>query len=256
MVLILSFSGETDEITRLLPCLSAAACPIVAVTSQATSTLGQAADCVLQLGNLQEADPLRLAPTTSTTAMLALGDALALAAAQQRQFAAEDFAKFHPGGSLGRKLAKVEEVMRPADACRVSHESETVRQVLVDVGRPGRRTGAIMLVDDHNRLRGVFTDSDLARLFEDHRESALDQPIADVMCESPATINKGAMLSQAIDLLAKRKISELPVIDARGCPVGLIDITDVVSTPTEHQVDGRAMLFKLFQSEPSDHLDA
>lgn len=251
VVLVLSFSGETEEITRLLPCLAVEDCPIVAMTSRATSTLGQAADCVLELGALQEADPLRLAPSTSTTAMLALGDALALAAAQQREFAAEDFAKYHPGGSLGRKLAKVEEVMRPAEACRVSHASESVRQVLVDVSRPGRRTGAIMLVDDHNRLCGVFTDSDLARLFEDHRESALDQPISEVMCDSPTTVRRGELLSHAIELLASRKISELPVIDSRGCPIGLIDITDVVATPSATNDDSHAILVKLFPGASS-----
>ena len=114
----------------------------------------------LELGPLQEACSLGLAPSTSTTAMLALGDALALVVSRCRQFNREDFARFHPGGSLGRKLAKVEEVMRALSECRVADQSQSVRDVLVRVSRPGRRTGAIMLIDGSGTLTGLFTDSD------------------------------------------------------------------------------------------------
>jgi len=228
VVLVLSFSGETEEITRLLPHLDRLGCRVIAMTALADSSLGRVANCTLKLGILREADPLRLAPSTSTTAMLALGDALALAAARERQFEPEDFAQFHPGGSLGRKLAKVEEVMRPTDDCRLALLSLTVREVLVDVGQAGRRSGAIMLVDRSGVLRGIFTDSDFARLFEDHREDALDEPISNVMTPDPRAILHGSKLSAAIKLLAESKISELPVVDKSGRPLGLIDITDIV----------------------------
>ena len=228
IVMILSSSGETQEITQLLPYLKQTNCPLLAITSLETSTLGRAADCVITLGCLEEAGTLQLAPSTSTTAMLALGDALALAVAQKNNFSAEDFARFHPGGNLGRQLARVEDALRGINQCRVAHQIETVRQVLVQVGQPGRRSGAIMLVDDHGRLCGIFTDSDLARLFEDHRESALDQPIALVMCGSPTTIQAGRFLTEAIELMAGKKLSELPVVDAGRRPLGLIDITDVL----------------------------
>ncbi len=235
VILVLSFSGETEEITRLLPHLDRLGCRIIAMTALAESSLGRVADCTLKLGTLREADPLRLAPSTSTTAMLAMGDALALAAATERQFEPQDFAQFHPGGSLGRKLAKVEEVMRHTDDCRVALLSLTVREVLVDVGQPGRRSGAIMLVDRTGVLRGIFTDSDFARLFEDRREDALDQPIAHVMTPNPKSVLRGAMLESAIEILAERKISELPVVDKAGRPLGLIDITDVVDLPVKSE---------------------
>ena len=240
VALLLSQSGQTQEILRLLPCLAELGTPIIAITGCATSSLGRAATVTLEIGPLQEADPLGLAPTTSTTAMLALGDALAIVAAQLRNFGREDFARFHPGGTLGQRLAKVEEAMRPLEQCRLAHEGLSVREVLVSTRLPGRRTGATMLVDDSGRLSGIFTDSDLARLFEQRRESLLDSPIRVVMTRSPLCVQQGAMMSEAIDLMARRKISELPVVDAQGRPVGLIDITDVVGLlpkdRPEHQV--------------------
>jgi len=230
VIVILSFSGETEEITRLIPFLAASGCTLIAITSRSTSTLGQAADCVIRLGALREADPLELAPTTSTTAMLAVGDALALIVAKQRKFQPEDFARFHPGGNLGRKLARVEQAMRTLDQCRVANCKQSVREVLVAVCQPGRRTGAIMLVNEEGQLAGIFTDSDLARLIEERRESALDGPISNVMCDCPTSVVLGTMLTEAIEMLAHHKISELPVVDLASRPVGLIDITDVVTT--------------------------
>jgi arabinose-5-phosphate isomerase len=226
--LLLSYSGSTAEILQLLDSLHALGLPIIAITGRATSPLSQRADLSLHVGPVREAGDLELAPTTSTTAMLALGDALALVASQLRGFSVDDFARFHPGGFLGRKLARVEDVMRGLDRCRIADQSEATRQVLVRAGRPGRRTGAVMLVDAEGVLRGIFTDSDLARLFEQRRESALDQPIQHVMTRSPTTIQLGSMLDDARDLLVANKISELPVIDPSGRPCGLIDITDVM----------------------------
>jgi len=198
------------------------------MTSRADSRLGRAATVVLELGSLDEACPLGLAPTTSTTAMLALGDALALVTSRMRNFAREDFARSHPAGSLGRKLSKVDHHLRALARCRVASEEKTVRQVFVDLRVPGRRTGAIMLVDGAGRLSGIFTDSDLARLFEHRREHALDRPIREVMTNHPVTVRMGTKMIDAVAAMAQRKISELPVVDAEGRPVGLIDVTDVV----------------------------
>jgi len=228
LMLILSQSGQTEEILRLLPPLVELGVPIIAVTARADSTLGQAATVVLELGPLQEACPLGLAPSTSTTAMLALGAALALVVSQMRHFSAEDFARFHPAGSLGRKLSKVESCIRPLDQCRIASQEQTVREVLISVGRPGRRTGAIMLVDDQGRLAGIFTDSDLARLFERRRDGDLDRPVSQVMTRNPCTVQAGSMMSDAVAIMVERKISELPVVDAERLPVGLMDITDIV----------------------------
>jgi arabinose-5-phosphate isomerase len=161
--------------------------------------------------------------------MLAVGDALALVVSQMRRFGPEDFARFHPAGSLGRKLSKVQNHIRPLEQCRIASDRQTVREVIVSASLPGRRTGAIMLVDDHGKLSGIFTDSDLARLFERRADHDLDGPIRNVMTANPCTVPLGAMMSDAVAIMAERKISELPVVDAQGLPIGLIDITDLVA---------------------------
>ncbi|ADB15530.1 KpsF/GutQ family protein [Pirellula staleyi DSM 6068] len=246
VVLMLSYSGETEEITRILPMLRDFGASIIAITGQPSSTLARAATVVLDLGRITEACPLGLAPSTSTAAMLALGDALAIVVSQSRGFSADDFARYHPGGSLGRKLATVNDVMRPLAECRVAHENERLREALVNQRRPGRRSGAILLIDDAGKLSGIFTDSDLARLLEAKRDAAIDGPLSDVMTRRPTTIQEGTSLAAACDLLAMKKISELPVIDHDGKPAGLVDITDVVLVASDDDeapaVDGPTLL--------------
>ena len=227
-VLMLSFSGQTEEVVRILPALREIGATVIAVTGNRESPLSKQAAVTLGLGAIREACPLGLAPSASTTAMLALGDALALVLSRSRGFSAKDFARYHPGGSLGRKLARVEEVMRPLEQCRVARESQTLRETLVAQSRPGRRTGAIMITDDAGALAGIFTDSDLARLLEANRDTAIDGPLSGVMTRGPSTVSVGEMLTAACEILSRRKISELPVVDGAGRPVGLIDITDVV----------------------------
>ncbi len=238
LLLVLSQSGETEEVVRLLPAIRQLGVPILAITASRQSTLGRAAAVTVELGRLAEADPLGLAPSTSTTAMLAVGDALALVASRMRDFRPEDFARFHPGGSLGHRLSKVEDHMRPIDQCRVAPAQRSVREVLVGVSLPGRRTGAIMLVDGRRRLVGIFTDSDLARLFEHRRDDSLDQPVSSVMTANPVRAVRGTMLSTAVAVLAQRKISELPIVDAECRPVGLLDVTDIVGLFPQDAVDG------------------
>ena len=228
VVLALSNSGESEELTGLLPTLRELRIPVIVITSGGDSTLARAATCLLRIGKHSEAGVLGLAPSCSTTAMLAMGDALALVVSQLKGFSASDFSVFHPAGSLGRKLRTVAEVMRQGSAVRVAEESATVREVMVQLGRPGRRTGAVMLVDEASRLSGVFTDSDLARLFENHRDFQLDLPIEQVMTRSPITVRAEVLLSEAIELMSDRKLSELPVIDELGSPCGMLDITDVL----------------------------
>jgi arabinose-5-phosphate isomerase len=228
VMLILSQSGETEEVVRLLSPLRDFGVPIIAVTGGLNSTLGRTADVTLHLGALKEACSLGLAPSTSTTAMLALGDALALVASRMQSFGAADFARFHPGGSLGRKLSKVEDHMRPRDQCRVADENTPVREVFSGEHLKTRRSGAIMLIDASERLSGLFTDSDLARLFESRRDQSFDRPIREVMTSHPRTVQQGSMINDAVAILAEQKISELPVVDRAGKPLGMIDITDVV----------------------------
>jgi len=228
LVLVLSQSGETEEITRLLPSLSALGVTIIAITAQHNSTLGRSATVVLALGPLKEACGLGLAPSTSTTAMLALGDALALVVSRMRSFGPEDFARFHPGGSLGRKLSKVEDHMRRLAQCRVSDDHVSLRNVLAAPSPAGRRSGAILLLNAEGRLSGIFTDSDLARLFESRRDAALDEPVRQVMTAMPITVPAGSMVSDAMAIMTERKLSELPIVDEDGRPLGLLDITDLV----------------------------
>jgi arabinose-5-phosphate isomerase len=229
VVLAFSFSGETGEVTRLLGSLAARDIPVIAITRSVGSTLARAAQATLQLGPLREACSLGLAPSTSTTAMLALGDALALVVSRRKGFQVSDFARFHPSGSLGRQLTRVEEAMRRLGDCRVAQQTCTVREVLVQVSRPGRRTGAVMLVDGQGQLSGLFTDSDLARMLEHNQEGLLDEAIERVMTRQPTTIAPRAFLKEAVELMAEKKISELPVVDRRCRPVGLIDITDLLA---------------------------
>lgn len=236
VVLALSYSGETEELSQILAPLRARSIPIVSIVSTAASSLGRASTLVLEIGAIEEADSLRLAPSSSAAAMLAVGDALALAASRRRKFRAEDFAKFHPGGSLGRRLSRVDDLMRPLSQCRVASDALSIREIFVSCRKPGRRVGAILLTDDEGRLTGVFTDSDLAKLFETRDADFFDRPIRDAMTRFPSVVRSGALMSEAIATLSSRKISELPVLDERGVPLGLLDVTDLVDffpTPFE-----------------------
>ncbi|MFO1093077.1 MAG: KpsF/GutQ family sugar-phosphate isomerase [Planctomycetaceae bacterium] len=228
VLLALSNSGETEEICQLLPTVARLRVPIIAVTSTDRNTLASRSDVVIEIGKLREACPWGLAPSTSTTAMLAVGDALALVASAQRGFTPQQFAVFHPAGSLGRQLRTVGELMRPLKNLRVARETDAVRDVFVRFANVGRRSAAILLLNDAGRLAGMFTDSDLARLLERRRDAAFDGPISAVMNANPLTIRPESRFTEVVELLADRKISEVPVVDDDGCPVGLIDITDVI----------------------------
>jgi arabinose-5-phosphate isomerase len=228
VLLVLSNSGETEEVCRILPSIRRFDIPIIAITADRTSTLGAAAVAAIEIGHLREAGLHALAPSTSTTAMLAVGDALALVVGRRRGFTPQQFAVFHAGGSLGARRKTVGQLMRKGESLRIAPDSKTIREVFTDQSRPGRRTGAVMLVDDAGALSGLFTDSDLAKLLERRRDEHLDRPIAESMVREPVTISPGAMLADAIEILSRNRISELPVVDEAGRPVGIIDITDVV----------------------------
>lgn len=228
VVLILSHSGESDELVRLVGPLRRLSGGIAIITGNLESSLARAADASIVYGPIAEACPMSLAPSTSTTVMLALGDALAFTLSEQRQFTADDFARFHPAGSLGRKLATVDGCMRRGAELRISPATETVRNVFARVRHHGRRTGAIILVDESGALVGLFTDSDLARLFEDRADAALDGPIEKVMTHRPVVVTAETRVTAAVELMRLRKISELPVVDAAGKPIGMLDITDLI----------------------------
>jgi len=237
VALVLSHSGESEEIVRLLGPMRQSVLGIVALTGNARSTLAQQADVAVVYGPLDEVCPLGLAPSTSTTVMIALGDALAFVLSRLREFTREDFARCHPAGSLGRKLLKVEVIMRRGDDLRLAEATDTVRAVFAQAGRRGRRTGAVMLTEANGRLAGIFTDSDLARLFEQRRDDCLDRAIREVMTANPRTVVQGSCVADAVEIMRRHKISELPVIDSLGRPVGMIDITDVIGLLPAEEVE-------------------
>ncbi len=229
VVVALSNSGETSELSQILPRINQFDVPLISITAKPNSTLAQHSDVVIDYGKITEACFLGLAPSTTTTVMLAIGDALALIVARCRDFQPHDFARFHPGGSLGKQLSLVDEVMRPLADCRIATETETIREIYVRHSGKERRVGVILVVNDTGQLCGLFTDSDLARLLEQQQDNFFDQPIADVMTREPITVPVGSKTLVAVEILACRNLSELPVVDAQHRPLGLIDITDVVS---------------------------
>lgn len=228
IVLVLSNSGETPEIVRLLPTFDQFKAPVISITGGLESTLASHSRAVLNYQKSTEACPLGLAPSTSTTTMLALGDALTLLLSRMREFRSIDFARFHPGGSLGRKLSSVDDVMRPIERCRVALESETIRDIYIRYRGQERRAGMVMVTNDQGCLTGVFTDSDLARMLERKKEVQFDRPICELMTQNPKTVKSGSKTTFAVDTLACHNLSELPVIDSRGRAIGLIDVTDLV----------------------------
>jgi arabinose-5-phosphate isomerase len=228
VVVVLSHSGESEEVIRLLGPLRDLAAAMVALTGSADSTLAKAATVALIYGDVVETCPLALAPSTSTTVMLALGDALAFVLSDRRAFSAEEFARYHPAGSLGRKLARVETVMRTGSEVRQAPADETVREVFARTRSAGRRTGAVVLTEMDGLLCGLFTDSDLARLFERRGDAAIDRPIREVMTPEPITVPIGTRVAEALEIMRRYKISELPVVDGDGRPAGLLDVTDLI----------------------------
>lgn len=231
LILLLSASGETDEILRLLSIVRKLGHPAIAMTAGRSSTLGRVADITLATGNIEEACPLRLAPTASTTAMLALGDALAMAVMQCRNFNADDFAVFHPAGQLGRRLTRVAEAMsfRAGDNLPLASETLTVGQVLSDVSRIKRRSGAVILTHADGSIAGFFSDGDLRRLIERDPQGAMNTPIRDVMTRNPKRIRADALASDALAIMRPHRIDELPVVDEADRPIGLIDVQDLVT---------------------------
>lgn len=228
VLLAFSHSGETAEVTQILGPVRDIGAPIIAVTSRSQSTLARMAQTTIAYGAVSEACPNGLAPSTSCTVMMAIGDAIAFVLMRLRAFTDDDFGRFHPAGSLGRKLQRVEEVMRVGAQLRVAHCQLSVSEVFIQGQRPGRRTGALVLVDDEGKLCGIFTDSDLARLFERRDPSLFDRPIREFMTQRPVTLRVGQRVRDALQLLKSHHLSEIPVLDDEERPQGIIDITDLV----------------------------
>jgi arabinose-5-phosphate isomerase len=228
VVLALSNSGETEEILRLLPALARIGARVVAMTRDHATPLARAADLVLPLGPIEEACPMGIAPTASTAALLALGDALAMTVLRSRPFDRDEYALYHPGGKLGRGLMKVREVMRSGEAVPLIAEQAPVSQAVVVMTKTPGRPGACTVVDAAGRLVGVFTDGDLRRMVEQGRVD-FAAPLSRVMSRNPRTVRPDAVVADAARVLRQARIDQVPVVDDAGRPVGLLDVQDLLA---------------------------
>lgn len=225
VVLAISYGGETPELLNILPPLARFDVKLVAMTGQPKSTLGQAAEVCLDVSVAQEACPLNLAPTSSTTAMLALGDALAMVLLEARGFNQEDFARFHPGGSLGRALLyRVNQIMRKGAQLAVCTPDDTILDVLKKMTEC--RSGAAAVAGPDGKLCGVFTHGDLARHYQSHPDLG-SQPVREFMTVSPVTVGGDKLAAEALHVLKTHRIDDLIVVDAENRPIGVIDSQDL-----------------------------
>lgn len=225
VVLALSYSGETEELLNLLPAVKRFATAIVAITGDARGALARCSDVVLRTRVPKEACPFNLAPTASTTAMLVMGDALAMALLQARGFRKQDFAKRHPAGAIGRAmLVKVGDIMRKGERNPVGKSSVTVKEALLLMTRA--KAGSVSVVDGRGRLAGVFTDGDLRRRMAGNEE-VLGLRLGEVMTRNPVHIREDALAAEAVSIFDQRNIDDLIVVDDCHRPVGLIDSQDL-----------------------------
>jgi arabinose-5-phosphate isomerase len=228
VLIALSNSGETEEILRLLPALKKIGARIVAVTKDRVNPLARGADLVLAIGNVEEACPMKLAPTASTAVLLAVGDALAMTVLANRPFDKEEYALFHPGGKLGRGLMKVRELMRGAEANPTVREDEPLSAAVAVMTETPGRPGATAVVDAAGKLVGIFTDGDLRRLVE-HGHTDFTRPVSTAMGRNPRTVRPDALLVDASRILRQARIDQVPVVDDEGRPVGLLDVQDLLA---------------------------
>lgn len=226
--LILSNSGETPEIIQMLPHIKQIGCTSVSITSSKNSTLARHSDITLCIGKQNEAGPLGLAPTTSTIVMLALGDALAMSVLEKKGFSQSDFARYHPGGDLGKSLTLVSEIMRCSEKnCIVPHNMK-IRDVIHKISETKGRPGAACVADANGCLYGIFTDGDLRRCLEQDN-NFLDHPVSDYAGRNPKTISSDKLVQEALRIMSEFKIDQLIVTDDNKNILGLIDIQDLVN---------------------------
>ncbi|GGO82870.1 arabinose 5-phosphate isomerase KdsD [Marinobacterium nitratireducens] len=226
VVVALSNSGETSEVVTILPLIKRMKTPLVSITANPGSTLSRAADASLHIGVEREACPLGLAPTSSTTAQLVLGDALAIALLEARGFSADDFAFSHPGGSLGRRLLlKVEDLMHKGDDVPVVTRTTPIYEALLEVTR--KRLGMTAVVDEAGRLCGIFTDGDLRRTL-DHEVDLKNTPISEVMTPNGTVVEAGILAAEALQIMQERQINALLVLNEHRQPVGALNMHDML----------------------------
>lgn len=228
VLLALSYSGETEELLRLLDTVKRLAVPLIVLTGKPGSTLAQSSDVVIDVSISEEACPLGLAPTASTTAMLAVGDALAMALLEKRGFREEDYAALHPGGGLGVRLRRVENVMHTGEEIPSVRPETTLPDVIYEISK--KKLGHTAVVDGAGRLAGVISDGDLRRFFQREGGRALECSAAKLMTRTPATIARKELATRALNLMESRRITSLMVVDAEGRLEGVVHIHDLWRT--------------------------
>jgi arabinose-5-phosphate isomerase len=228
IVLAISKSGDTAELHQIIPAFKRLGIPIILLTAQLDSSMAERSDIVINCGVPSEASPDNLVPTASSTAALVMGDALAVALFRQRGFSAEEFAKLHPGGALGRRLlVRVSDLMHTGDKIPIVKPDNTVMETLITMSRG--RLGVAIVIDNDNKLMGIFTDGDLRRLSE-RGQNFFDLPIAEVMTKNPLTISPDAILDEVLARCEEHKITVLAVVDEENHPVGVIHLHDILTS--------------------------
>ena len=226
LILALSNSGETEEMVKFLPIVKKIGAKLVAMVGNTKSILAKNADYIIDTSIKREACSLGLAPTTSTTAMLAMGDALAIALLEKKGFKETDFAFYHPGGILGKRLIlSVGDIMRKGRDNPIVNENLAVKKVLLSITKA--RAGSASVVDSKGRLIGIFTDGDLRRHLETMPD-LINKKVKDVMTRNPVTIKKDKLAAEAFDILRSKKIDEIPVVDDKKRAIGLVDVQDLL----------------------------
>jgi len=228
VVLLVSNSGETEELIQLLETIKRLGLPLIAMVGARGSTIARDSDLALDIGVDQEACPLGLAPTASTTAALALGDALAIALSETKGFQAEEFARLHPGGKLGKKLARVAELMHKGTQVPRVVSDTGMEDVIYEMSRKG--LGVTAVVDDQDKLLGIISDGDLRRLLQARRGEFLNLNAEECMTESPITISEEELAAKALNILEDNKITSLMVVDKDGRIMGVLHVHDLWGT--------------------------
>jgi arabinose-5-phosphate isomerase len=229
VVIALSYSGDTEELVRVVETIKRLGTCLIAITGDQNSTLSVAADVSLDCSVSEEACPMNLAPTASTTAMLALGDALALCVSVAKGFKPDDFANLHPGGRLGKKFMRVEQFMASGDQIPLVTTSTSMRDVIYEMSRKG--LGMTCVSDGDSRLVGIITDGDLRRKMEQSKDrNVLDLRASDVMTPRPVTINRSTMAAEALNILERRKITSIVVVDDAHRVEGVVHLHDLWRT--------------------------
>lgn len=226
VVICISKSGDTSELFQIFPVLKRIGVPIISITGNRRSRIAERSDVVLDASVKEEACPFNLAPTSSTTAALVMGDALAVALLEKRKFSTEDFALFHPGGSLGKKLTmKIDDIMFTGDRIPMVHEDLSLEKVIFEI--TSKRFGSTCVIDQNDQLSGIITDGDIRRLVERNKE-IWKLKAKDVMTRNPKTVRVGTMASEALKLMTDFSIMQVIIVDAENQPKGIVHIHDIL----------------------------